>query len=193
MRLCDRASFVRRMSLAVVCGVVGLAASAAPADQWYKGNTHTHTWWSDGDSPPEVAVKWYKEHGYAFLVLSDHNVLSQGDKWVVADAKRTKGLAHYNEVFPNKPLPRRERDGKTEYRLTTLDELRATYQTPGGFLLVQGEEISDQFDPGKQTGGQSKKLPIHLNGFNLKELVPPQGGKSVTDTLQRNIDAVLAQ
>ena len=20
---------------------------------WWKGNTHTHTWWSDGDSPPE--------------------------------------------------------------------------------------------------------------------------------------------
>ena len=29
--------------------------------KWYKGNTHTHTWWSDGDSPPETVVKWYKE------------------------------------------------------------------------------------------------------------------------------------
>ena len=27
--------------------------------RWYKGNTHTHTTYSDGDSPPEVVVDWY--------------------------------------------------------------------------------------------------------------------------------------
>ena len=31
---------------------------------WYKGNTHTHTVESDGDSPPEYVARWYKEHGY---------------------------------------------------------------------------------------------------------------------------------
>jgi hypothetical protein len=44
--------------------------------RWYKGNTHAHTLESDGDSPPEVVARWYKEHGYNFLVLSDHNVLT---------------------------------------------------------------------------------------------------------------------
>jgi hypothetical protein len=43
---------------------------------WYKGNTHTHTTESDGDSPPEVVAQWYKDHGYQFLVLSDHNVFT---------------------------------------------------------------------------------------------------------------------
>lgn len=43
---------------------------------WFKGNTHTHTTMSDGDSPPEVVARWYKEHGYRFLVLSDHNVFT---------------------------------------------------------------------------------------------------------------------
>lgn len=43
---------------------------------WFKGNTHTHTLESDGDSPPEEVARWYKAHGYAFLVLSDHNVLT---------------------------------------------------------------------------------------------------------------------
>ncbi|MCH2465185.1 MAG: CehA/McbA family metallohydrolase [Gemmatimonadetes bacterium] len=50
-----------------------------PADQdglWYKGNTHAHTTMSDGDSPPEYVARWYKEHGYDFLVLSDHNVFT---------------------------------------------------------------------------------------------------------------------
>ena len=44
--------------------------------RWFKGNTHTHTTESDGDSPPEVVAAWYKSHGYQFLVLSDHNVFT---------------------------------------------------------------------------------------------------------------------
>lgn len=43
---------------------------------WFKGNTHTHTTESDGDSPPEVVIEWYRDQGYDFLVLSDHNVLT---------------------------------------------------------------------------------------------------------------------
>ena len=41
--------------------------------KWYKGNIHTHTTESDGDDTPESVVKWYRKHGYDFLVLSDHN------------------------------------------------------------------------------------------------------------------------
>lgn len=48
--------------------------------QWFKGNTHTHTTESDGDSPPEVVARWYKDHGYAFLVLSDHNAWTDPSK-----------------------------------------------------------------------------------------------------------------
>ena len=44
--------------------------------QWFKGNTHTHTTESDGDSSPEFVARWYKDHGYDFLVLSDHNTLT---------------------------------------------------------------------------------------------------------------------
>lgn len=42
--------------------------------RWLKGNTHAHTLESDGDSPPAAVAAWYKNHGYNFLVLSDHNV-----------------------------------------------------------------------------------------------------------------------
>ena len=41
--------------------------------RWYKGNLHTHTTESDGDAEPEKVVRWYRRHGYDFLVLSDHN------------------------------------------------------------------------------------------------------------------------
>ena len=58
------------------------ASQAAPAPvstRWYKGNTHTHTLNSDGDSTPDEVVRWYREHGYQFLVLTDHNFVTSVD------------------------------------------------------------------------------------------------------------------
>ncbi|MDH5759599.1 MAG: CehA/McbA family metallohydrolase [Gemmatimonadota bacterium] len=86
----DVAVAVRCAALAVV-GATLLSAPASaqarrfegpytdgstPPPRWLKGNTHAHTMESDGDSPPEVVARWYKEHGYDFLVLSDHNVFT---------------------------------------------------------------------------------------------------------------------
>ena len=42
--------------------------------RWYKGNTHAHTviCGHADNSPAEVAA-WYHDHGYHFLILSEHN------------------------------------------------------------------------------------------------------------------------
>jgi len=61
----------------------GAAGQATPTPgapmRWYKGNTHTHTVNSDGDSTPDDVVRWYREHGYQFLVLTDHNFVTSVD------------------------------------------------------------------------------------------------------------------
>lgn len=44
--------------------------------EWFKGNTHTHTINSDGDSTPDVVARWYREHGYQFLFITDHEYLT---------------------------------------------------------------------------------------------------------------------
>ena len=51
-----------------------------PPKRWYKGNLHTHTLNSDGDSSPRHVATWYKQHGYQFLILSDHNYLTRVEK-----------------------------------------------------------------------------------------------------------------
>src|SRR5262245_1668071 len=38
--------------------------SSPSVTTWYKGNTHTHTLNSDGDSTPDEVVRWYRSHGY---------------------------------------------------------------------------------------------------------------------------------
>jgi len=68
------------LSLAPAATIAGEAQAAAiPASRWFKGNLHTHTLNSDGDSTPEEVVRWYREHGYDFLVLTDHNFLTGVD------------------------------------------------------------------------------------------------------------------
>jgi hypothetical protein len=44
---------------------------------WLKGNLHTHTLESDGDSTPAEMVRWYAEHGYDFLVITDHDKITR--------------------------------------------------------------------------------------------------------------------
>jgi hypothetical protein len=54
-----------------------LTLSATPLHAaWLKGNLHTHTSESDGDSTPAVVAKWYADHGYDFLVITDHDKIT---------------------------------------------------------------------------------------------------------------------
>jgi hypothetical protein len=56
--------------------VAAPSAAAQGAPRWFKGNTHTHTLNSDGDSPPDVVVRWYRENGYQFVVVTDHEFVT---------------------------------------------------------------------------------------------------------------------
>lgn len=47
--------------------------------EWYKGNTHTHTTVLDGDESPGKVIAWYHDHGYNFLLISDHNIHLKSD------------------------------------------------------------------------------------------------------------------
>jgi hypothetical protein len=68
---------MRRICAISMLAALLLSASVrAQQKTWYKGNTHTHTVNSDGDSTPDEVVRWYREHGYNFLVLTDHNFLT---------------------------------------------------------------------------------------------------------------------
>ncbi len=73
-----------RGAMLVMAGAVGLSAVTLPAQPappalYFKGNLHTHTLNSDGDSTPDDVVRWYREHGYNFVTLTDHNYLTSVD------------------------------------------------------------------------------------------------------------------
>jgi hypothetical protein len=55
----------------------GRFAETFEASSFQKGNLHTHTNLSDGDTAPAEVYAWYREHGYAFLAITDHNSLTE--------------------------------------------------------------------------------------------------------------------
>ena len=80
LRLVPVTCIVALMAVAAAGRLHGTqGVNEAAAGRWFKGNTHTHTVNSDGDSTPDEVVRWYREHGYQFLVLTDHNYLTSVD------------------------------------------------------------------------------------------------------------------
>ena len=159
------------------------AETASPP--WWKGNLHTHSYWSDGDDYPEMVMDWYKEQGYHFMALSDHNILAEGDKWIVPAQKRNGRIAlqRYRDRFGEEGVTWKVEDADTLVRLKTLAEYRPLFEEEGVFLIIQAEEITDGFE----------QKPVHVNATNVQELIAPQGGGSVREVMQNNVDAVLEQ
>lgn len=168
------------------------AAVSADEPRWFKGNTHTHSLWSDGNDFPEMISAWYKDHGYDFLGMSDHNTLAEGDKWVAEATIEKKKLTLGKKVIDKCKarygdgwlITRPDAKGQTEVKLKTLEEYRGKLEEPGKFLLVQAEELSAGFG----------KAPIHINAINLTEAIQPvKDLVSIRETMRTNLQAIAAQ
>lgn len=164
----------------VLCAPVAAVLSGGEAEaKWFKGNTHAHSLWSDGDGLPEMAAAWYKDHGYAFLALTDHNLLQRGEKWKeIAKLDQThKVLEKCANRFGAEWNQTRKQGDKLEVRLKTLEDFRTKLDEAGRFLLIEGEEITD-------------KRSVHLTALNLAECLKPQGGADPLASLNADIAAV---
>jgi len=163
--------------------------SPDPAPRWWKGNIHTHSFWSDGTDFPEMIAEWYRTRDYNFLALSDHNVLSEGERWIPYRTIRQRAgdavLDKYLERFGPHWVETRGQPNAPDYavRLKPLNEFRALLEQRGKFILLQGEEITDRAE-GK---------PVHMNATNIKALITPLGGRTVREAMQNNLRAVQEQ
>ncbi|MDP8244492.1 MAG: hypothetical protein P9L94_10465 [Candidatus Hinthialibacter antarcticus] len=179
------------LSMALTLTLCTYSTIAEESAQWWKGNLHTHSLWSDGDDYPDMIADWYKSQGYDFLALSDHNVLMQKERWVnpIKNRGGSKAFEKYLGRFGAKWVETRVDDGVYQVRLKPWNEIRARFEEPGRFLMIQAEEITDNFKDEKY----KVNLPVHLNGLNVIDYIAPQGGDSVQETMQNNINAVLLQ
>jgi len=144
--------------------------------KWFKGNTHTHTLWSDGDAAPEWATAWYYDRDYHFLCLSDHNVMNDGsiEKWHPVLEGEILSPDHVDKIaerFGADWVVEKEIDGKRHMQLKALPDLREHFEESGKFILITAEEVT----------GSSPS--VHINAINTQKLVLPRFGKSIPEMI----------
>jgi hypothetical protein len=173
----SRRALVVRFALVVRLGFVALVGliwlltpsrqSAQPAQlSWYKGNLHTHTINSDGDSAPDAVARWYKEHRYHFLVLSDHNFFTNPEP--------LNGIFGAEERFLL--IPGEEVTSRYEKKAVHVNAFRVRETIPPVFGHTLLETIQKNVDAIRQAGA----LPS-LNHPNFVWSVTPEELRQVND------------
>ena len=117
--------------------------------RWYKGNTHVHTYRSDGRAFPQEVAALYRRIGWDFLALTDHNVVHESnDEWYRPSEWYYKHVVSKNWPYFEKDFPdllpevRVDSDGRHSYRFSTFDELSARLNEREKFLLISGNELT---------------------------------------------------
>lgn len=178
---------MRRLLLFFILLSTSVHAQTSAA-RWYKGNTHLHTYRSDGSEFPELVMDWYKSHGYNFVCLSDHDILPYNEIWKPVFANPPWLMVsqalfdNYLEKYGKDWVTFTRDSAGTKVRVKPLNEFRGLFEESGKFLIIPAEEITAKY----------KGKAVHLCATNLTEVLPPLSGTSTADVLQKNLDQFYA-
>ncbi|MCH8089141.1 MAG: PHP domain-containing protein [Chloroflexi bacterium] len=148
---------------------------------WFKGNIHTHTNKSDGDSDPEPVVRWYRRNGYDFLVLTDHNHLT------LLDYGSKKRRFRRPLMIPGEELSVQISNGKTAIHLNGIGITRMVEPIDAGDVV---STLQANIDAVRRAGGiASINHPNYTWAFDDRHIVQVAGaslleifnGNSVTN------------
>lgn len=172
---------------------------------WYRGNLHMHSLWSDGTDFPEVIAKYYKDLGYQFIAFTEHDQFQAGERWFPVDAGTEEGkrviengsVQAYLNRFGEHWVELRHNDGREEVRLRPLGEYRGLVEQPEQFLILNGEEVTLRHsceDPDVPTFQEGQPIPVYVNVYNTAEPVPPiitpdtpsEAMRFLLDSVERN-------
>ncbi len=171
----------------------GIFSGPVCAEQrFFKGNTHAHSFWSDGNDFPEMVIDYYHRNGYDFATLSDHNVLPRNYRWMSVQEIKARqvgpgpgAIEKCEARFGPDWIEWKQVAGKRGVILKPLQAYRDQFEAPGEFLIIEAQEISDRSTTGH----------VHINALNLEHLIPfqkePVG--STVQVMRRLLRQVAAQ
>jgi hypothetical protein len=135
----------------------------APPTRWFKGNLHSHSINSDGDSPPYELVAWYKRNGYQFLAITDHNTFTDpspfdsnpNDNFLLIGAEEITNpkTVHVNAIGISRVIPAQQGSSATALLQASIDAVREQ----GGVPLINHPNFlwaftAAEMKPLKRTG-----------------------------------------
>ena len=153
----------RGIAVLIACQLALTPSAQAPAARWFKGNLHSHTINSDGDSPPYELVAWYKRNGYHFLAITDHNTFTDpalfdtnpNDNFLLIGAEEITNpkVVHVNAIGISRVIPPRTGEQVTALLQESIDAVREQ----GGVPLINHPNFlwaftAAEMKPLKRTG-----------------------------------------
>jgi hypothetical protein len=154
-----------------------------PIGRWYKGNTHAHTLWSDGDEFPEMVADWYKRNGYHFLAITDHNTVAGEERWFRVPPRGPAFEAY--QKYRNSVMGPVEERRAGDTLLVRLRRFAETCQLlcSAEFTLIPGQEITQYL------GGKG----AHMNALDLSLPIPAQSGATLVEMLRKDLEVLGGQ
>ena len=151
--------------------------------KWYKGNTHSHSTVSDGDSPTYKVVQKYHDKGYNFLLITDHNFLvnpdtikkpaqMRNDFILIPGEEGTERKSVHTTAFNIKKYVPFYNDPQKETDLQKRrEEIRNTLKTPG--ILSKTELLQMHVDGIIKAGGiPFLNHPNFAEGLQVNDILP---------------------
>ena len=128
----------------LIAALATFATSAHAQSRWFKGNTHAHSLNSDGDVPVDAVVRWYREHGYHFTFITEHEYFTD-----VAPLNATFAGANRFLVIAGQEVTQRVADPKHTggVRQAHVNALGASQRVPtiGERNIAQGMTIAQTY------------------------------------------------
>ena len=155
---------LRTSQLIVVLAASLFGVSAFAQDvRWFKGQTHAHTINSDGDELPHRVARWYQDHDYNFLVITDHDTITDvtyldadknADNFILIPGEEVTDTKarHVNGINLKRQVKPQHGDGTVENLQRNIDVIRdaggiAQVNHPNWKHAVKCEEIAALKNP----------------------------------------------
>jgi hypothetical protein len=126
-------------------GATAHFAETLDVRSFQRGNLHAHSSRSDGGSRPEIVAAWYRDHGYQFAAITDHNILVPPSElakvetsgFVLIPGEEITSMAHRAPVHVNalctkKPISGAKYASQSAALTAAVDAIHAQ----GGVALV---------------------------------------------------------
>ncbi len=122
---------------------------------WFKGNTHSHARisfqdYAHGDSSPVEVAGWYRDHGYHFIAITDHNRFEDGIGLNSPDTQSPEFLVVPGmEITSDYRYPGVNQDGERRIHATALNVRRSVdwdFKSPDKTSIIrqQARRIREQ-------------------------------------------------
>jgi len=148
----------------------------------YKANLHCHSWHSDGSAPCNEVARWYEDHGYDVLAITDHDAYGDQDGGVASSRLQNDDQVHDWDGDGVLHVEKERGSGVEayvrDYSAPSPEWVPNEWNLnrPGEFVVISGMEASFGHPHVNAVGCPTGDIPSPREGFGFIDWCHDNGG-----------------